>query len=355
MDPVSATPTTPAGGTPPPAAPASATPAAAAPVATPAASGGAPATPPGAPAGAAPAAAPDPAAPASGGILDLLADDLKEIPVDPAAPVDLATKYKDDPQVQALIAEQAKFGPVAEIMKGNRYEIPSPEELKLQLEDSNTLYDIASGKKPASSLLDIMLKNPAWTPEQKNAIVSDIAQYISKLTGQPIAAAAAGAPTIEDPAMAEIKKMRAEQAAERQTAELKTFTTRVETAKTTIVGKVNELLTGTWLEGEGDYIYALLGAKFAGPEKAMELIAAAEKGDFTQIQKTLQAVKNEEALRFKARNERLIAMQKKKGATIPTQATGGSPAAPNAEPGNVVELDADKRRKQMLEQFRNPG
>jgi len=265
--------------------------------------------------------------------------------------VDLATKYKDDPAVQALIAEKTQFAPIAEAIKANRYEIPNPEELKLQLEDSNALYDIANGKKPASALLEKLISNPAWSQEQKNAVISDIAQFISKQTGQPIAAAAAG--QVEDPAMAEIKKMRAEQAAKDAKVEQDAFVARVATGKTTLTAKVDELLKGSWLDGESAYIYSLIGNKVGGPEKALELIAAAERGDFTQFQKALQAVKNEEAVRHVERNKRLLEMQKKKGATIPAQVAGGSPAAPTPEPGtNIVELDADKRRAAMLANFR---
>jgi hypothetical protein len=336
-----------AAATPPATPPAAATPTpspAAQPVATPAA------TP-----GAQPAAAAEPAAPPVGDFSDLLAEDLKPIAAEPAAVPgaadDLATKYANDPAVQALLAEKAQFGPIAEIMKGNRYEIPNPEELKLQLEDSNALYDIAAGKKPASSLIETMLSNPAWTQEQKNAVIADIAQYIGKVTGQPIAAAAAG--QIEDPAMAEIKKMRAEQQAEKDRQAQEAFTARVTTAKGTLTTKVNELLTGTWLEGEGDYVMALLGQKFAGPEKAMEVVAAVERGDYTQVQKALQAIKNEEATRYVARNKRMIDLQKKKGATIPAQVAGGAPPAPAAEPGNIVEMDPDKRRAAMLASFRS--
>lgn len=309
------------------------------------------------PAATPPATATEPVAAPAGDFSDLLAEDLKPIVAEPvAAPSaadDLATRYKDDPAVQALLAEKTAFAPISEVIKGNRYAIPNPEELKLQLEDSNALYDIAAGKKPASALLETMLSNPQWSQEQKNAIIAGIARFISTKTGTPIAAAAAGQPTIEDPAMAEIKKIRAEQAAEKEKQTQEAFSVRVNTAKATLGTKVSELLTGTWLEGEGDYVMALLGAKFAGPEKAMEVVAAVERGDFAPITKALQAIKNEEATRYVARNKRMIELQKKKGATIPAQVAGGSPAAPAAEPGNIVEMDPDKRRAAMLASYRS--
>jgi hypothetical protein len=353
---MSTTPSAPVESSAPPAV--SATPPATSPAAsTPPASSGtaaAVATPPTA---ATPPAVTEPVAAPAGDFSDLLAEDLKPLVAEPvAAPGaadDLATKYKDDPAVQALIAEKTAFAPISKVIQGNRYAIPNPEELKLQLEDSNTLYDIAAGKKPASSLLETMLANPQWSQEQKNAIIADIAQFIAKKTGQPIAAAAAGQPTIEDPAMAEIKKIRAEQQAEKDRQAQEAFTVRVNTAKTTLSTKVSELLTGTWLEGESDYVMALLGQKFAGADKAMEVVAAVERGDFAPITKALQAIKNEEATRYVARNKRMIELQKKKGATIPAQVAAGSPAAPAAEPGNIVELDPDKRRAAMLASYRS--
>lgn len=330
----SVTPATPAAATPIPAAAAPATPAT-------------PATP----------AAAEPAVP-TGDFSDLLADDLKPIAAEPAVPAapapgaDLATKYKDDPQVQQLITEHAAAKPIAETIKANRYAIANPEELKLQLEDSNALYDIMYGKKKASDLVQIMLSNPAWDKATKDAVIADLRDYIGRVTGQPIAAAAAGQP-IQDPAMAEIEKIKAERQAEKDSQAQAALVTRVNTARATLTTKVNELLTGTWLEGEGEYIMARLGEKFGGAEKAMEVVSMVERGEFSQITKALQQIKNEEAVRLKARTDRLIEMKKKKAATIPAQVAGGTPAAPAQEPTNVVELDPDKRRKQMLDNWRS--
>jgi len=299
-----------------------------------------------------PAAAPvTPTAPAAD-YSDLLADDLKTPVAEPPAAggtADLATKYANDPAVLAVLTEHGQYKPLAETIKGNRYAIPDPAELKLQLEDSNTLYDVMSGKAPASALLETMMANPNWTQEIKQKVIADLAQFVSKATGQPIAAAAAG--QVEDPAMAEIKKMRAEQAADRAQQENAKLTARVNTAKTTITAKVNELLTGTFLEGEGDYVYSLIGSKFP-QERAMELVEAAERGDFTQIQKAFQVVKNEEAVRYVARNQRMIELAKKRANTIPKQVAGGTPPAPAADAPPVIEMDANKRRAQMLKELR---
>jgi hypothetical protein len=54
------------------------------------------------------------------------------------------------------------------------------------------LYDIVSGKRPASDLLRVMAENNHWTPEQKQAVFGDLAKFISEQTGQPVVAAAAG-------------------------------------------------------------------------------------------------------------------------------------------------------------------
>lgn len=308
------------------------------------------AQPSGTPAGSPPAVAADaqPVAP-SNDQLDLLKDDLAVSAADPAQqPTDLATKYKDDPAVQALVAEKAAFTPMAEILAASQ--IAKPEELKGTIDDAYALYSVVAGQKPASALLETMLANPAWTPEQKNAVIADLAKYISTKTGQPIAAAAAGQP-ITDPAMAAIEQMKAERKAEKDAANLQAFTQRVNTAKATISAKVGELLTGTFLEGDAAYVVNQFGS-ILGLDKAMAIIESAERGDFKEIEKALKAVKTAEAQRFKSYTDRLIAMKTKKANTIPAQVAGGS--APSAAPENpdVAPLETDARRKWMAERFK---
>ncbi len=300
-----------------------------------------------------PAIAPEAIVAPGDGILDALKGDLTPVVDDvPASqPVDLATKYKDDPAVQALLAEQKQYAPIVDVLKGNKYAIASPQELTEQLADSNALYDIMNGRASSAQLLDVMLKNPAWSNESKQKAISDIVQYIGQLTGQPIAAAAAGQP-IKDPAMERVEKLEAAIKADRDAKDLAAFTARVGTAKTTIQGKIGELLKGTFLDGDAEYVMSQLGSQFT-QDKVMGIVEAAERGDFTQVQKAIQKVKNAEATRFKNYYDRIIAMKTKKADTIPQQVAGGSAPAPAVEPGNVVSLNTDERRAKMLQEFRS--
>lgn len=90
----------------------------------------------------------------------------------------IPAEMAEHPAVDALIKRDEEFRAFEDTLSNNRYEIPSLDELKLQLEDSNTLYDILTGQKPVDVLLETMRK--AQPAEAFNRVMTDLVKYAAK-------------------------------------------------------------------------------------------------------------------------------------------------------------------------------
>jgi uncharacterized membrane protein YheB (UPF0754 family) len=196
-----------------------------------------------------------------------------------------------------------------------------------------------------------MMNNPEWKPEQKTAILQELADYIGKKTGKPVAAAAAGQDGLKDPVQTRLDAIEAERAREKQAIENEKFNKRVEAAKGTALTKLGEMLKGSWLEGEHDYVFSAIGAKLSGKEQ--QVIDSIERGDFKLLEKALREVRTDEAKRFKARMDRMIEQKKKKAGAIPAQVAAGSPAAGSLPEDVKPEMDPEKRKANMVAALRS--
>lgn len=112
---------------------------------------------------------------------------LPQVPLENEAPPTAAqTDYTrlpflDHPAFQLIFAEWRDRGCVLQefisIFAAGRYAIKSNEAFKGVLEDAFSLYDVTSGKKPASELLRTIQKHVE--PQFFYAIVVDLAQYLA--------------------------------------------------------------------------------------------------------------------------------------------------------------------------------
>lgn len=318
------------------------TPAAATPAATP----GTPATPS---AAVVTPPASDPV-PATGleGLDDLLADDLKAPVADAAAPVidpaDPLAALKDNPRVQELIAAETT---VKNLLTKSEY-VKEAAHIEAAIADADVLWKISEGKADVGVILDAA---KTTNPQSFAKILGDFKAYYEKETGQPLAAAAAGVTpqTEEQKRLALVEK----ELADRKTAETQAATTkRIGAARTKVMENINTSLKGTWLDGEGERLLTIVGSQL-GADSTMKIVEAAEKGDFSQVNKALIAARNQEAVLFKARIDRMIAAKKAKAATIPTQVAGGTTPALNEPVADGVEMDAEKRRAKMLASYQS--
>lgn len=333
----------------------------------PAKGGTAPADP--TPAAVVPAGTPaDPtgAAPAIPDGLTSLLDDLIEKPdpaaaaADPAAPTvadpntDPLAALQDNPRVKELQAAEAT---VKSLLTKSEY-VKEAAHIEMAIADADVLWKISEGKADVSVILDAAKKtNPQMFP----TLLETLRAYVTKETGVPIAAAAAGQPdpatmTDDQKRIAALEKsiadgQRAEQ--ERKANETKAANAeRIKTTKTAVLGKITELLKDTVFEGEADRFFAMTGP-IIGQEKVNDLIAAVEKGDFKLVEMAIKKAQSAEATRIKTIVGRMIELQKKKGATIPRQASSNSPAAGTEPTPSAAIGDKETRRKAMIDTLKS--
>lgn len=286
------------------------------------------------------------------GITDLLGDDLKA-PVADAAPAadpnDPLAALKDNPRVMELVAAETAvkgFIAASEYIQGAT---DKNAAIASAIADADVLWKISEGKANVS---EILIAAKTASPAVFQKILGDFKAFYEQETGQALAAAAAGvtpeAQTPEQKRLAAVEK----ELTDRKTAEAQaTATKRISGARVKVLETINTALKGSWLDGEGEDILGAIGAQL-GADSTMKIVEAAEKGDFSQINKALLAARNKEAVKFKARIDRMIAAKKAKVATIPTQVTGGTPAATTDTTVSAVEMDAEKRRLKMLADLR---
>lgn len=256
----------------------------------------------------------DPTVPAVGDLEQLVAA-VEEPKVD-----DPLEALKDNPRVQELVAAETALKSYQEVIASLPYKVDNPQELGAQLKDAQSMYDVVLGKAPASQLLDTMLQNPDWTPQQKQAVLTDLAQAIAKATGQPIAANAAG---VVDPLKAELDQIKNQMAEQKRAEENGKLEQRASAAKTKVSeniaaflkDKAPEAFAGTYLKEVGNVLKG----------KEMDLIAAVEKGDYSMLDKAVRQVHNARVAEFKEWAKYVIAAKTQKNAAIPKQVSGGQP------------------------------
>lgn len=273
------------------------------------------------------------------------AADPNAAPVDPNAQPDPLEGLKENPRVIELLAAEEQHKAFQEALQGLPYTVESPQELKAQLGDASMLYDIVSGKRSPSELLEVMMANNHWTPEQQNKVLTDLAQYISTKTGQPVAAAAAGQ-KFDDPVqkeLSEIKgKLTAREQAEQQAAQ--------QAEQTRVQGTFNK-----WIDDkckdfpkDAEYYSHQVVAKIAGND---QILAQVAKGNFAQVNKLFAEARNADVERFKRWSNGLVDKSKAQQAALPRQ-PNGAVAATTGQP--VAFKNDAERQEHMLKILRDP-
>jgi hypothetical protein len=310
---------------------------------------------PGTPAAPATPAAAEPAAPeVNDGLTDLLKDDLTLAAPDAAAADPLADPLealKDNPRVQELLQHETT---VKGLLTKSEY-IKEAAHIEDAIADADVLWKIIDGKEHPKAILEALkVSNPQAHP----AVLQQLREYIEQETGQPLAAPPAGQPATQPltPDQQRLAAVEKELNLRKEAEASAAFNRRIETTKTAVTSRINDQLKGTWLEGEGEYVLELIGAKLAqkvGVDRATrDMVDAAEKSDFKLLEKTLREIRNEEAQRLDARIKRLNAMKQKKAATIPVQASGNVPASNEPTPPAAI-TDDEKRKEAMLKAYRS--
>ena len=186
---------------------------------------------------------------------------------------------------------------------------------------ADEVWKVATGELPARTLIEgIKDANPA----QYRAIIEDLIPYIEGVTGTKFGGKA-GDPV--DP----VAQLRAEieqgKQQEQQQREQAVYQQQVGQASKVALGKVSEMLKGTFAEGNEAYFLAQCASRVNMPEQQMvrELLA----GNTKPLEAALKAVRRDEVTRLKAYNENLIKSRRALAGSVPgTKNTPVTTAAP---------------------------
>jgi hypothetical protein len=203
------------------------------------------------------------------------------------------------------------------------------------------LYDIASLKRPATDLLEIMLQNGQWPEEAKQKVLSDLAQYIAQKTGKPVVDNAKFA----DPVQKELAGIKSE-LQQRKEAEARAAQ---EAQQKKVNDAYNARITELCKEFKEDagFYGSQVAARIAGNPGILQQIA---KGNFAQVNKLFADVRNEDVARFKRWNDGLLKGKKDLAAQKPNQISGGQ-GQPNSAQQPTFKNE-EERKAHALKIFR---
>jgi hypothetical protein len=278
------------------------------------------------------------------------AEPAKVDPQNPALPaeaqpveVDPLEAVKDNPRVVELLAMEEQHKAFTEALQDLPYAVTNPQEMKSQLTDAAMLYDIVSGKRKPSELLEIMEANNHWTAEQKTQLYSDLAQYISAKTGQPVAAKAQGQ-EFTDPVQKELAEIKGKLTAQEQKEQQAVQEAEQKRVNTAFEGKVAEFCKD--FPDDAKFYGERVAQKIAGNPS---IIAAVAKGNFAQVNKLLLEERNADVQRFERWSRGLLAKKESDKNAIPRSPNGQfTPSAP----AKMTFKNAEEAEAHRLKMFR---
>jgi hypothetical protein len=145
-------------------------------------------------------------------------------------------------------------------------------------------------------------------------MMADAIEYVSQVTGKPVAQNAAGA--AETPEMQRIARLESALTEQRQAQENAAFAQRVQTVKEqAFMPAVKKALEGTFLVNDQPFVVQQLGQKFAGKE--MELIAQLERGDTSKLDAAVKSLQKEWRDRFNGWAKQIMAQRKSLAGALP--------------------------------------
>jgi hypothetical protein len=253
--------------------------------------------------------------------------DLKpDAPVDPAAP-------------PAIPEEFSKVLGISEYVK-------EPAHVESAVRTASEVWDVVSGKSPASGLLEAMrVQNPA---QYEKSVTEDIIPYIEKITGKKFG----GEQTAPDPLAemrAEMERMKQAPLLEAQQREQQQYVQRAEQAGGV---KLEELIKGGNGIFDGDIQGAVqaVGAQInkmgLNPQDVMKQVLS---GNMANLEKAYKAAEKAQTLQAKAYADRMMARYKTLKGSVPTP-KGGSSAATSGDGKEDLTTQAG-RSKAMAKAF----
>src|SRR5208283_5393453 len=192
--------------------------------------------------------------------LGITADDAAEV-AEPAAATNITPEYL------ASLAERSQY-------------IKSEADVERATIAADNIWRTIDGQLSITDLFEALRSEnkPAF-----DRMMQDAVEYVSQVTGRPVAQNAA-----ETPESKRIAAVESQLLENRQAQENAAFMQRVNGVKEKVfLPAVTKALAGTFLEGENTHVIDRLGKIFSGKE--MELISQLERGDTSKLDKALKA------------------------------------------------------------------
>jgi hypothetical protein len=211
--------------------------------------------------------------------------------------------------------------------------VKEPAHLENAVNAASQVWDVASGKAPASGLLEGMrASNPAG---YEKMIREDIIPYIEHITGQKLGGT--GEQQAPDPVaqlQAKIAELeRAPQVAAQQQAQA----AQLSKATADTYAKLDELAKGTYYEGKGKTLGPELLKQFSAmkvnPDAVMQEVL---KGNTATIEKAFKNIQRERIEDAKAYNKWFIADARAKRNGLPASKGNPSGSAAPKDPKNMA-------------------
>ena len=245
-----------------------------------------------------------------------------------------ATQLPEEPQPAANITPEY----LAALSQRSQY-IRSEADVERATVAADNIWRTISGELSINDLFEAIRSE---NPEAYQRIMSDAVEYVSQITGQPIAEGAAGeAESPESQRIARIEAMLNEQ---RATQENAAFAQRVNSVKEQhFLPAVQKAIEGTFLSQDQPFVIQQLGIKYQGRE--LELIAQLERGDTTSLNRTIQGLQKEWRDRFNTWAKQIISSRNALSNSLPK--TGGDGTSRRGERAAKGEFDLSTREGRL--------
>jgi hypothetical protein len=213
----------------------------------------------------------------------------------------------------------------------DKYGIPDPKEMDLQLADSKVLYDIMSGKGTPSQLLDVMAQNAGWSRDQQSAIAQDLMGWLTKhgylKDGQGAQSRGADG-KFKDPLEEKVSGIEKSIEDQRKAADQAKETERQTKIFNTFRDQVGKLIEAKGLDKEDLDYYGREIRSLIKPEQFNAIVSRIEKGNFVDVNKLFDQIHTRETTRLKKWSDKQVSNATRREKTQPRTPAGGGPPSP---------------------------
>lgn len=255
----------------------------------------------------------------------------------------------DEPQAQEQPTEVPNVTPefLNALQQRSQY-IQSEADVERAAIAADNIWRTIDGQLSITDLFEALRSE---NPQAFQKMTGDALEYLSQISGRPIAQEAAGA--AETPESKRIAALEAQLTEQRQMQESAAFSQRVNTVKQQVfLPAVAKAIEGTFLSGDQAFVVQQLGQKFQGKE--MELIAQLERGNTSSLDKAIKDLQSEWRTRFNGWAKLIVSQRKQLAGAIPKVNGDGQSQRGEKAAGAEFDLGTKEGRLKYMESM-SPG